>query len=154
MPQSLTIRGQKNLESSDGWPDLCSFLSFIFEDAPTQKENWLKYRIKFSSPTRTLEFASDNFLLCFKPTNELEQLKKELKTFLSSKQKTYRFEPVEPNFELVFEKDDEGGIKLYCWVDNGNAECSHYTWDAIGLRLYCGAQDFKWAFEDDRHLNF
>jgi hypothetical protein len=140
MTNSLFIRGQKNQGPADGWPDLVSSLCFTFTDFKPQ-ENWLQYSINFETPTKQIQFNSKNFVFCKQPTNELIQLRDELEAFLNSNtQTTYRFEPVEPNIELMLEKDLNDTIKLYCWIDNGNADCSYYTWDAVGLRLFTNKQ--------------
>lgn len=148
MPRYLTIRGQKNQEMSGNWPDLCSSLTFAFAPMSEANPNWLQYSIEFKTPTRKFEFHSENFLLCLQPSDELAQLCSEIKAFLASNQRHYRFEPVEPNFELLLEKDSEGDLKLTCWIDNGNADCSHYTWDALGIRLYVDSEELLKALEE------
>lgn len=139
MIYSVEIRGQKNQENSDDWPDLKSSLIFNFESKNAQ----INYSIVFKSINQQFEFKSENFILFLQPVNELENLRQKLKTFLNSQHKQFCFEPAEPNFELSLEKDDFNGFKLYCWIDNGNANFEHYTWDALGFRLYLGKSDLE-----------
>ncbi len=140
MIHSVELRGQKNQKIKEGnWPDLKTVLIFNF-----QKQNGqIHYSIRFLSLNKKLEFDSKNFILFLQPINELENLREKLQTFLKSEHKQFRFEPAEPNFELILEKDDFDGFKLYCWIDNGNADFAHYTWDSIGLRLYIEKNDLQ-----------
>jgi hypothetical protein len=127
-----------------------SKIEFAFK--PSNKADELNYSILLSSGKRGYSFESDNFVVYLHGINELQGLKKGLHDFLYNKQiEYYRFEPLEPCFELLFHKDKlstqskptSAGVKAYCWVDSGNAEFDFYTWDAMGLRLYTSTQQLE-----------
>ena len=150
MEISLSIKSKKNENISIGdWKNLET--SLIFRLSKFITNNWLKYNLKFQLPTnqennfRYIDFSSENFCLCFKPKNELLKLALGIEKFLNSSSKTYRFEPIEPSFELLLEKTEiQDDIKLYFWLDNGNLlENAHYSWDAIGLRFICSIQELQ-----------
>ncbi|MDJ0626098.1 MAG: hypothetical protein QNJ31_07015 [Candidatus Caenarcaniphilales bacterium] len=102
-----------------------------------EDSSWLSCSILFETPSKTYSFSSSNIVLALKPINELKRLKLELENFLELENlKSYRFEPVEPSFELNFEKIDFNEFKVLVWVDNANLEFDFYSWDAIGMRLY------------------
>ncbi|MDX1920493.1 MAG: hypothetical protein SFU25_07155 [Candidatus Caenarcaniphilales bacterium] len=151
LPKKLIIRSKKN----EIFPEIANDL--LNQDCETsvlinfknfsKDKKWLQYSLELKNPLKTLDFKSDNFLLCLSPMNELNKLHKDLKTFLTSPEiNFYRFEPVEPCFELTVEKDTIGeskGIKLHLWVDSGNAEFAYYTWDAFGIRLYTTQEEIN-----------
>jgi hypothetical protein len=143
---TLCIKGQKNQNRvpeslkqnnlAEDWPDYVSQL-VINLDLTNKNSKWLHYSLKFEGPFRTEDFTSESFLLCRKPIDELSHLYNEVMDFISNPKKNlFLFEPVEPCFELRLEKTSGGqAVKLYCWVDNGNSDLKHYTWDALGMRL-------------------
>ncbi len=147
---SLSIQSKKNEEISVGnWKNLETSLIFNF---PSEiSKNWLKYNLIFRLPSnekeifREIEFSSENFCLCFKPKNEILKLALDLENFLNSNSKTYRFEPIEPSFELILEKtQSKDDLKLYFWLDNGNLLTdAHFTWDALGLRFMCSIEEIR-----------
>lgn len=139
MPTNLIINGQKisgDLPKAHPLPNRESSLILQINEK-TSNAQWINYSVIFKTPRREIKFESENLLLCLSPANELVALKEQLNNFLNNpKQHLYRFEPVEPNFEITLEKEPEEGLKLTFWMDNGNADCEYYTWDALGLRLY------------------
>ncbi len=160
MPFNLSIRSSKNQVLDHNWPDLESSFNLIFQDPKTsQRKNchesnaWINYSIVFKSPNREISFESKSYLLCLKPVSEINRLKKEIEAFLLSDQKSFSFEPLEPNLELVLEKSNNGKFKLFCWIDNGNAELTHYTWDSFGLRLYTDKEEINKFLSQIDELN-
>ncbi len=143
MTFSLELKGQKSEGPDDGWPELQTSLKLLLTKT---SERLLQYSISFTAPNAQLHFSSKEFVLYLSPVNELENLAKEIDEFLKSSLKVFRFEPNEPNFELVIERANFKTFKLYFWVDGGNA-IHHSTWDGIGLRLFLSKEELN-SFTD------
>ena len=144
MTYSVEIRSEKNTKINPNWPDLKSALKFDFHWQ--SRTNSLLYQITISTPSQNLIFNSANFSLT---KEEINKLSAGLQNFLNHKKiQTWRFEPLEPNFELIVSKTKLKGITLYFWLDQGNADFHHYTWDALGLRFYTNHHDLQtWSEE-------
>ncbi len=143
------------LESVKQKPDTrVSFSINLLDQKEEQGQTWLYYQIKLQNGREELIFKSTNkktvsavgtvaeigkFAFAIKPHNELQAFKDSLKSFLNSKQKSFRFEPSDPSFELVIERlpviGEETNFKVYFWVDAGNTKDLEYTWDGIGVRF-------------------
>ena len=157
MQDKLIIRGQKiqtALPGAHPLPNRESSLSLLIH--PFERGcQWVQYSIIWQTPSRELKFESESFLLCLSPVNELLELKKQLKAFLTEdKAKIFQYEPTEPCFELMLEKDEQQGIKFFFWLDNGNADYEYYTWDALGIRLYTDPQEIEAFIQQIDQISF
>lgn len=112
--------------------------------------SWIPYSLKLLSADVNLQYESPaknkgagDYVFALKPINELEELLKGLKNFLLNPElKNYFFEPVEPSFEITFERSYRG-FSVYFWIDAGNVISDHYSWDGFGLRFFTSEEKIK-----------
>jgi hypothetical protein len=98
---------------------------------------WQRIILHLQSGSRNLETQADqDYLLCRKPQDEIEDLCDGLKQVVDGSRQSFFFEPSEPSFELSLERRHSGGIEVEVWLDAGNGESGIYTFDAIGIRFY------------------
>ena len=105
--------------------------------------SWISYKILLKSGDKSLLFeklennkGAGDYVLALTPVNEIEKLILGINTFLkSTNSKTFSFEPLEPSFELNIERSHEG-YSINFWIDSGNVDSMHYTWDGFGIRLF------------------
>ncbi|MGE5706954.1 MAG: hypothetical protein ACM3YO_01370 [Bacteroidota bacterium] len=100
---------------------------------------WISYSLLLESGGKTLLLEDEGeeigrCLLALSPLDEVERLLRGLGRFLEGG-KEFSFEPSEPNFELLFRRE-ELGFSAYCFIDSGNQHWDHATWDGLGLRMF------------------
>ena len=124
--------------------ELASTLS-LTPITPTKKttvsEWWQQVSVVLTSGSRSLSLGArmqekEACLLCRHPEDEAVRLRDMLLDICQGRRDQGLFEPSEPSFELHFERTAEGGIKVYAWLDAGNASTGFYRWDAAGIRFY------------------
>ena len=123
--------------------------------AGSKTETWQFYSIKLVHGERKLAFTSpsedkekyegyvqnvdtvaDGYLLCRAPRDEVATLVKLLERFAAQEVSTVRFEPLEPSFELVLDRQNQDEIRLNVFVDEGNVLTEIARWDSLGLRFF------------------
>jgi len=105
--------------------------------------SWALYELILKSGEKEIIYKKDpqdngagDYVLSLMPVNEVSNLSKAIKQFLENKESNlYSFEPLEPSFELIFERSHKG-YSFTCWVDAGNVISDHYTWDGFGVRFF------------------
>ncbi len=131
-------------------------------------DQWLPYSLELKIREQNLEFHSQNkqaqtytgglgeigkFAFGLNPINELEQLIQGLQKLVQGQISSFRFEPLDPSFELELQPSRiEGEYKLYFWVDAGNTSQLEYSWDAIGLRLLTNKEEIQAFIEKIRAI--
>lgn len=123
--------------------------------AGSKSELWQFYSITLVHGERTLSFTSpsedkqeydgyvqnvdtvaDGYLLCRKPRDEVAALVKLLERFAAQEVNTVRFEPLEPSFEFILDRQNQDEIRLSVFVDEGNVLTTIARWDSLGLRFF------------------
>ncbi|MDZ4835146.1 MAG: hypothetical protein SGJ27_15325 [Candidatus Melainabacteria bacterium] len=123
--------------------------------AGAKTEVWQFYSIKLGHGERTLFFTSpsenkekydgyvenvdtvaDGYLLCRKSRDEVDKLVKLLERFAAQEVNSVRFEPLEPSFEFILERQNADEIRLSVFVDEGNVLTTIARWDSLGLRFF------------------
>ena len=118
-------------------------LSLISEKLETRNEiSWIHYKLILTGVDKNLVYenegqkGSGDYVFALKPINEIEKMTEGITGFLKdSAQKSFLFEPLEPSFEIVFERSYRG-FSVVIWVDSGNVNFDHYSWDGFGLRFF------------------
>lgn len=116
-----------------------SYLKFELKDLGT---SWIGYSIEFGSQKHTISLEHNNLVFCKK---DLLNFHKKLNKLLNQEIHSFRFEPIEPNFEITFTQSHlSNNIHLIFWLDNTNyLDNSYYAWDALGTRFYCTQQSLE-----------
>lgn len=128
-----------------------SFEIIFLRDKIEHRSNisWIPYKIILESSDKKLVYEKENnnqgagdYVFALEPINEIESLINGIKTFLSrdiprnvSTQNMFSFEPIEPSFELIMERSHKG-YSVTCWMDAGNVDSDHYSWDGFGVRFF------------------
>jgi hypothetical protein len=121
----------------------------------SKTEAWQFYSITLVHGERTLAFTSpseekqiydgfvqevdkvaDGYLVCRTPRDEIGSLVKLLERFTAGTVNSVRFEPMEPSFEFILERQNEDEIRLSVFVDEGNVLTQIARWDSLGLRFF------------------
>lgn len=129
----------------------CSVEIKLLDEITIDTNKWLNYEIELKVNQETYNFRSQNktattalgttaeigkFAFAISPHNELETIKTQLKQFLASNHKSFRFEPYDPSFELIIQRSEiEDEFKVYFWIDAGNTTGLEYSWDGMGIRF-------------------
>lgn len=117
--------------------------------------SWIPYKIILESSEKKLIYEKENnnqgagdYVLALEPINEIENIINGIQGLLNSKTKNmFSFEPVEPSFELIVEKV-QNGFSVTCWIDTGNVVSDHYSWDGFGVRFFTTGKKIKMFMEE------
>ena len=112
--------------------------------------SWIPYRIILMSSDKSLVYEKKNnkegagdYVLALEPINEVKNIISGIDKFLKDKNSSmFSFEPMEPSFELILEKSHQG-YSVTCWIDAGNVDSMHYSWDGFGLRFFTTEEKIK-----------
>ncbi len=110
--------------------------------------SWVQYELLLISGEKSICYKKNpedngagDYVFSLVPANEILKISEGLKTFLEDKTNTlYSFEPLEPSFEIIFERS-HAGYSFTCWVDAGNVITDHYTWDGFGIRFFTSEEN-------------
>ena len=105
--------------------------------------SWIPYELFLVSGEKEMIYKKNpddngagDYVLALAPSNEILSISEALKNFLKNPESnSYSFEPLEPSFEIIFERSHKG-FSFTCWVDSGNVITDHYTWDGFGIRFF------------------
>jgi len=97
--------------------------------------------------------VADGYMLCRSPKDEVAKLVALLERFNKDELPKLVFEPVEPSFELVMERQHSDEIRLTVFVDEGNVLTSIARWDSLGLRFFTNQAHVK-QFIDELKRDF
>lgn len=80
-------------------------------------------------------------LFCGSRHNELQRWATMIDRSIASRSSVC-FEPIEPNFEFHIDYSEHRDQPMvYVWIDSANHLGSHYSLDAVGVRMICSASD-------------
>lgn len=135
--------------------------------AGSKTEAWQFYSIRLVHGERTLSFTSpsedkqeydgyvqnvdkvaDGYLLCRQPRDEIATLVKLLERFVAKEVNSVRFEPLEPSFEFVLDRQNQDEIRLTVFVDEGNVLTTIARWDSLGLRFFTNQSGVEQFIEE------
>lgn len=110
---------------------------------------WVPYKIVLYSSDKQLIYEKEkntgagDYVLALEPVNEIHNLISGVESFLKNNTKNlFSFEPLEPSFELIMERSHKG-YSVICWVDAGNVNSDHYSWDGFGIRFFTTEEKIK-----------
>ena len=134
-----------------------SFEIILLEDKFEKRPriSWVPYKIILESSDKKLVYERENnnqgagdYVLSLEPINEIKNIIRGIKVFLESKnQNIFSFEPIEPSFELIIEKSFKG-FTATIWIDAGNVDSDHYSWDGFGLRFFTNEDKIKMFIDE------
>lgn len=113
------------------------------ERRSVEGQDWREFKLTLTSGEQTISLGNDaggeekeGCLLCLSPDNEVARLVKLLEELAARRRDRVLFEPAEPSFELEIARSGPDGLKVYIWIDSGNAKTGIYRWDAAGIRFF------------------
>ena len=117
--------------------------------------SWIPYKLLLHSGDRFLIYeklendsGAGDYVFSLKPVNEVQNLVDGIKNFLLNEDKsTFLFEPLEPSFEILFERSHKG-FSVHLWIDAGNVISDHYTWDGFGVRFFTAKKNINSFIEE------
>lgn len=78
----------------------------------------------------------DGYILFRSPVDEVKQLVESLSLLVDNRKDSVMFEPSEPSFDLTITRQDQYGLKVQIFIDEGNVESGISRWDALGIRFF------------------
>jgi len=97
--------------------------------------------------------VADGYLVCRASRDEIGRLVTGLEKFNRGELPKLLFEPVEPSFEFMLERQHEDEIRATVFVDEGNVLTEIARWDALGLRFFTNQKAVR-AFIDELKAEF
>ena len=113
--------------------------------------SWQKYRWKITHGQRVIETIDDNdgYLFCRHPQDEVKQLLEDLSRLVEKEKSEVLFEPGEPSINLSIKRQSfSDGLKVYIFIDEGNASSGISRWDSIGVRFFTTEEELRRFIKD------
>jgi hypothetical protein len=142
------------------------------QNVGSKVQTWQYFSLTLANGERVLNFTSpseekqdyegfikdvtrvaDGYLLCRAPKDEVGKLVAQLEKFNRDELSKLVFEPVEPSFELMLERQHDNEIRASVFVDEGNVLTTIARWDSLGLRFFTNQMHVK-QFIDELKRDF